>query len=152
MPARPSCFRLLRQADWRAFSRAWAKTGNRIAARMAMIAMTTSSSIRVKPRCRLNMILPPWVPQAGFMACTLFSEPCGMGVLQVSAQERASPPPINCSPSGYGFLCPGVIQYLHGARAQERDTAPHANIESPGCSESHRRGARRADDEKPDIA
>src|SRR5207247_5661155 len=33
-----------------ALSRAWAKTGKRIAARIAMIAMTTSSSIRVKAR------------------------------------------------------------------------------------------------------
>src|SRR5437016_6213501 len=33
----------------RACSRAWAKTGKRIAARMAMIAITTSNSIRVKP-------------------------------------------------------------------------------------------------------
>jgi len=34
----------------RAFSRARANTGNRIAARMAMIAMTISSSMSVKPR------------------------------------------------------------------------------------------------------
>src|SRR5687768_495890 len=33
----------------RAFSRAWAKTGKRMAARIAMMAMTTSSSISVKP-------------------------------------------------------------------------------------------------------
>src|SRR2546426_10963872 len=45
--------RLLMQLAWRAFSRAWAKTGNRIAARMAIIAITTSSSIRVKPRWRI---------------------------------------------------------------------------------------------------
>src|SRR5438067_252074 len=47
---RATCLRLERQAAWRAFSRAWAKTGKRIAARMAIIAITTSSSIRVKPR------------------------------------------------------------------------------------------------------
>src|ERR1043166_5132138 len=35
----------------RAFSLARAKAGNSIAARMAMIAMTTKSSIRVKPSC-----------------------------------------------------------------------------------------------------
>src|SRR5438105_8312572 len=41
-----------RHDDARAFSRAWAKTGKRIAARMAMIAITTRSSIRVKAeRC-----------------------------------------------------------------------------------------------------
>src|SRR3954468_15561798 len=44
-----SCLALERQLAVRAFSRAWAKTGNRIAARIAMMAMTTSSSIRVKP-------------------------------------------------------------------------------------------------------
>src|SRR5207244_6230058 len=42
---------LLKQAVWRALARAWAKTGKRIAARMAMMAMTTSSSISVKPGC-----------------------------------------------------------------------------------------------------
>src|SRR5579871_1903795 len=49
MVANPICLQLLRQEVCRAFSRACAKTGNRMAARMAMIAMTTSSSIRVKP-------------------------------------------------------------------------------------------------------
>jgi len=48
----PICRRLERQLVWRAFSRALAKTGKRIAARIAMIAMTTRSSIRVKPRLR----------------------------------------------------------------------------------------------------
>src|SRR3569833_2676293 len=43
------CLRLDRQEMERAFSRACAKTGKRMAARMAMIAMTTSSSISVKP-------------------------------------------------------------------------------------------------------
>src|SRR5437870_3911232 len=38
---------LERQAVARAFSRAWAKTGNRMAARMAMMAMTTSNSMSV---------------------------------------------------------------------------------------------------------
>src|SRR5439155_23655357 len=45
----PICLRLERQLVVRAFSRAWAKTGKRIAARMAMMAITTSSSIRVNP-------------------------------------------------------------------------------------------------------
>jgi len=43
-------FWLLVQVAWRAFSRAWENTGNRIAAKMAIIAITTKSSIRVKPR------------------------------------------------------------------------------------------------------
>ena len=47
MDANPSCLRLLIQVAWRAFSRACAKTGKRIAARIAMIAMTTRSSISV---------------------------------------------------------------------------------------------------------
>src|SRR4028118_410227 len=48
----PICFILDRQADCRAFSRAFAKTGKRIAASIAIIAITTSSSIRVKAERR----------------------------------------------------------------------------------------------------
>ena len=44
----PSCFRLFWQEARRAASRARESAGSRIAARMAMIAMTTSSSISVK--------------------------------------------------------------------------------------------------------
>ena len=40
---------LLKQVFCMAFARARAKTGKRIAARIAMIAITTNSSIRVKP-------------------------------------------------------------------------------------------------------
>src|SRR5438128_1711472 len=47
--ATPICRMFERQEAERAFSRACAKTGKRIAARMAIIAMTTSSSISVKP-------------------------------------------------------------------------------------------------------
>src|SRR5437868_3098585 len=54
---RPTCFILERHAVWRAFSRAWAKTGKRIAAKMAMMAITTSSSISVKPRRRFMAFL-----------------------------------------------------------------------------------------------
>src|SRR5262245_3034145 len=54
------CLALLRQAVARAFSRAWAKTGKRMAARIAMIAITTSSSIRVKPRFRRMVCLLFW--------------------------------------------------------------------------------------------
>src|SRR6185369_12829978 len=50
------CFSLERQEIARAFSRAWAKTGKRIAARMAMIAMTTRSSMRVNPLLRRDMV------------------------------------------------------------------------------------------------
>src|SRR6266536_654103 len=50
------------QAIARAFSRACANTGKRMAARIAMMAMTTSSSIRVKaeeffPLARLQTIM-----------------------------------------------------------------------------------------------
>src|SRR5690242_13232732 len=47
-----SCFSLEMQVDWRAFSRALAKTGKRMAARMAMIAITTSNSMSVKAERR----------------------------------------------------------------------------------------------------
>src|SRR5687767_15342117 len=52
--ARPSCLILLKQEVCRALARAWAKTGKRMAARMAMIAITTSSSIRVKALRRIS--------------------------------------------------------------------------------------------------
>jgi hypothetical protein len=45
-----------RQAACRAFSREWVNTGKRNAARMAMIATTMSSSVRVKPRERATGI------------------------------------------------------------------------------------------------
>src|SRR5579862_6338151 len=47
--ARPSCLVFERQEVFRADSRAWAKTGKRMAARIAIMAITTSSSIRVNP-------------------------------------------------------------------------------------------------------
>src|SRR5258708_5352898 len=45
--ATPICFRLDKQAACRAFARAEAKTGKRRAARITIIAITTSSSIRL---------------------------------------------------------------------------------------------------------
>src|SRR5947207_3121048 len=64
--ARPHCLDCVRQAAWRAFSRAWAKTGNRIAARMAMVAITTSNSISVNAvRCkRVIPVIPGSHPPA----------------------------------------------------------------------------------------
>src|SRR5579883_3104721 len=47
---------LERQEMERAFSRACAKTGKRIAARIAIMAITTSSSIRVKPILPLSCL------------------------------------------------------------------------------------------------
>src|SRR2546422_7737109 len=63
MTARPIWRQLEEQLAWRAFSRAWAKTGNRIAARMAMIAITTSNSINVnawRRKTKLPLILSPF--------------------------------------------------------------------------------------------
>src|SRR5688572_14585739 len=48
MPS-PICFKLLWQLERRAFSRARENTGNRMAARRAIMAITTRSSIRVNP-------------------------------------------------------------------------------------------------------
>src|SRR5438105_4376647 len=63
---------LLRQEVFRACSRAWAKTGKRIAARIAMIAITTSNSIKVKPRFLGSVLIidrilsvPPGTPTRG---------------------------------------------------------------------------------------
>jgi hypothetical protein len=46
---RPTCLRLFWQLDLRAASRARAKAGKRIAARMPIIAITTSNSMSVNP-------------------------------------------------------------------------------------------------------
>ena len=48
-PASAICLRFDSQLACLAFSRALENTGNRIAARMAMMAMTTNSSMSVKP-------------------------------------------------------------------------------------------------------
>ena len=50
---RPICLRLLRQLVRRAFSRA--KTGNKIAARIYIIAITTNNSISVKALIRFDI-------------------------------------------------------------------------------------------------
>jgi hypothetical protein len=49
------CFQLFRHIVFFAAAFAWEKTGNRIAARIAMIAITTSNSIRVKARVLASM-------------------------------------------------------------------------------------------------
>src|SRR2546426_7307536 len=68
----PICLLLFRHVVWRALSRAWAKTGKRIAARMAMIAITTRSSISVKPcRRRTTFVLPEPKQAFGGGSCLL---------------------------------------------------------------------------------
>src|SRR6266478_4392460 len=54
----PTCFKLLRHWIRLARSLALARAGNSIAARMAMMAITTKSSISVKPRRPDEGILP----------------------------------------------------------------------------------------------
>src|SRR5260370_9465525 len=49
LQARASCFSLLKQEAINAFCLALARAGSSIAARMAMIATTTSNSMRVNP-------------------------------------------------------------------------------------------------------
>jgi hypothetical protein len=53
MMPKPICFMLLWQLERRAFSRARAKTGNKMAARIAIMAITTSNSMSVKPQRRV---------------------------------------------------------------------------------------------------
>lgn len=56
MYASPSCFRLFLHCVLRALSRACCTAGNSNAIRIAMMAMTTSNSIKVNP-CRKNCCL-----------------------------------------------------------------------------------------------
>src|ERR1022692_1666742 len=61
--ARPICLRLFMQLARLAFSLAVASAGNSIAARMAMMAMTTRSSIKVKPaEHALVFSICPFIP------------------------------------------------------------------------------------------
>src|SRR5437764_8184495 len=79
------CFRLLEQLDLRACSRARAKTGNRIAARIAIIAITTSSSIRVNPRL---VALPSTILVALLCGIVLRQIALRLPGLVVSAQRK----------------------------------------------------------------
>jgi hypothetical protein len=54
--ARPSCLLLFMQAAATAFALALFNAGNSMAARMAMMAITTSSSIKVNPAYRDFML------------------------------------------------------------------------------------------------
>src|SRR5450759_4835399 len=53
-----NCFVLVKQAVMCALLFALANAGNNIAARIAMMAMTTRSSIKVKAAVRVNPMLP----------------------------------------------------------------------------------------------
>ena len=55
----PSCFKLLAQAIVRALSRALLNAGSNMAAKIAMIAITTNNSIKVK---YLFISMPPKYP------------------------------------------------------------------------------------------
>src|SRR5579871_5958014 len=82
----PICFMLETQEMVRACSRALAKTGNRIAARIAMIAITTSSSISVKPDLREQGLLVSMDTLArisrrtGSIDFPIFYTRCGTGI------------------------------------------------------------------------
>src|SRR5688572_23158614 len=52
--ARPSCLRLLTHCVRAAASRTFCTAGTSSAMRMAMMAITTKSSMSVKPRCRAD--------------------------------------------------------------------------------------------------
>jgi len=76
------CFRFEAQDDWRAFSLALANTGKRIAARMAMIAMTTNSSISVKP-------LRDFPIRTVLLKVSPHSALCGSGQASTSIDDRS---------------------------------------------------------------
>ena len=57
MLSSPICFKLLMQFALLPLSRAWLNAGSSIEARIAMIAMTTRSSIRVNGWCFISFFL-----------------------------------------------------------------------------------------------
>src|ERR1039457_5374383 len=80
----PICLRLLVQLIWQAFFLAAASAGKSIAARIAMMAMTTSSSMSVKARivrrnifgfeCSMKNLLPGTVKAGAAFGCKNISE------------------------------------------------------------------------------
>src|SRR5437667_816871 len=98
---------LEKQAACRPFSRACAKTGKRIAARMAIMAMTTSSSIRVNPRAFPDadvtaVSLPERTPRHGLLSClTLFS----FRASEADSSQRARSFSLR---TGCDAACPGA--------------------------------------------
>src|SRR5437763_295856 len=76
---------LLAQLVWRAFSLAWAKTGKRIAARMAMTAITTNSSISVNPPRERT----PWERRR--LACMFPISSGNMQGRRLRSQARVAP-------------------------------------------------------------
>src|SRR5712691_9450725 len=92
MIAVPICLQLERQAVWRALSRAWAKTGKRIAAKIAMIAITMRSSMRVNAHClALFFIMDLLSLPDDFGATTSFSSFCCLLGLAMSGIQPRQP-------------------------------------------------------------
>src|SRR4051812_28638992 len=93
---RPTCFMFDRQAAPRAFSRAWANTGKRIAAKMAIMAITTSSSIRVNPRV---------LPDAETMTASLQGWAHGPGQVKSQNAKGKSPGEDGLDAAGSLWVC-----------------------------------------------
>src|SRR3712207_5934195 len=95
----PSCFWFDRQELCRAFSRAWAKTGNRMAASIAIMAITTSSSISVNPVQDRGLLTRPETGDDGTTVYMMAAPPeaCGQrpGILREAGwlAPRRSPGP-----------------------------------------------------------
>src|SRR5438105_189863 len=106
----PICFSLLAHLVCNALALARAKAGNRSAARMEIIAMTTRSSIRVKPR---RCGIPRPIECVRLLVCTvaLSAEPAIVAGLLVSPgmsrkwqNVRGGQRP-SCTGFGQGFFC-----------------------------------------------
>jgi hypothetical protein len=100
------------QDDCRAFSRALAKTGKRMAARMAMIAITTNSSISVKA-LRDDFVLTGYLHRSGskspFPSHRVKSASFSQEVDNTSRSGRSlAGPPESCGPVADGGMSRGV--------------------------------------------
>src|SRR4030042_849691 len=96
-------FTFERHTALRADSRARAKTGNTIAARMPMMAMTTSNSISVKPCCLLiGRILLMWRGHASQQPGTKpWHLVCGLRLLSPPPRSgHREPERRGCHPEG----------------------------------------------------
>src|SRR5204862_398498 len=117
--------RLLWQVAFRAISRAWAKTGKRMAARMAMIAMTTSSSMSVKPRRPLTTGTMGGLPSIGA------GRRSDQGREWFGTQELRFPPAGLSFIAGQNMLLPRAPNYLRSAEDSQNYSGLLVPVPSP---------------------
>src|SRR5689334_21029403 len=123
---RPNCYRLLMQVACRAFSRAWANTGNRIAARIAIIAITTSNSMSVKPfeRVCFRIFPSPFRGFPRFLGMRKVTEPPQGSVTELGVCTASRPLANTRKESEVGLLSAGLAGHVRTVQAISEPGVP----------------------------